>query len=124
MSAQTVHTDLPLIASVNRATDSLGLYRAELARILCLKCGDVSDSIHLESLLSDNIDIQKKAERFVAFHELLENSFPGDSVAMLHWFRKENTNLSTTPFLAIVDDGRLEDVMIELLSYKAASINN
>ena len=118
MSPQAAHTDLPLIASVNHATDSLGLYRAELARILCLKCGDVSDSIHLKTLLSDNIELQKKAERFVAFHELLENRFPGDSVAMLHWFRKENTNLCTTPFLAIVDDGRLEDVIIELLSIK------
>lgn len=124
MSPQTALAGLSLIASVNHATDSLGLYRAELARILCLKCGDVSDSIHLESLLSDNIELQKKAERFVVFHELLENSFPGDSVAMLHWFRKENTSLGTTPFLAIVDDGRLEDVIIELLSYKAASIKD
>ena len=77
MNPQTTHTGLPLIASVNHATDSLGLYRAELARILCLKCGDVSDSIHLESLLSDNIDIQKKAERFVVFHELWDGHGAG-----------------------------------------------
>ena len=122
MSLQIAQTDLALIASVNRATDSLGLYRAELARILCLKCADVSDSFRLKSLLADNIVIQKKAERFVVFHELLENSFAGDSVAILHWFRRENTNLGTSPFLAIVDDGRLEDVIIELLLDKPASI--
>lgn len=86
---QQISTHLSLIASANRATDGLGLYRAELARILGLKCADVSDSIHLEFLLGDNIGIRKKAERFVAFHELLENNFSGDSVAMLHWFRKE-----------------------------------
>jgi hypothetical protein len=105
---------LTLIASVNHATDSLGLYRAELARILCLKCGDVSDSVHLEALLGGNIEIQKKAERFVVFHELLENNFQGDTVAMLNWFRRDNTSLGTSPFLAMVDEGRLEDVIIEL----------
>ena len=106
--------NLSLIASVNRATDELGLYRAELARILCLKCGDVSDSAHLESLLSDNSELRHKAERFVVFHELLENGFSGDSVAMLNWYRRDNAALDTTPFLAMVDDGRLEDVIIEL----------
>lgn len=107
-----------LIASVNHATDSLGLYRAELARILCLKCVDVSDSIHLESLLMDNTDVQKTAEQFVMFYQLLELRFLDDSVAMLHWFRKENMNLGTSPFLAMVDDARLEDVIIWLSSNK------
>ena len=111
---QPLSPHLELIASVNHATDSLGLYRAELARILCLKCGDVSDSIHLKALLGDKIELRKKAERFIVFYQLLESRFPGDSVAMLHWFRRENAGLGTTPFLAIVDDGRLEDVIIEL----------
>jgi hypothetical protein len=109
---------LSLIASINYATDNLGLYRAELARILCLKCGDVSDSIHLESLLCKNREVQIRAERFVLFHQLLSNCFEDNSVAMLHWFRKENNLLGTSPFLAVVDDGRLEDVIIELSSYK------
>jgi hypothetical protein len=117
-SSQQVSSHLSLIAAVNHATDSLDLYRAELARILCLKCGDVSNSIHLESLLSKNVDTRKKAERFVVFYQLLSNLFEDDSVAMLHWFRKENNHLGTSPFLAMVDDGRLEDVIIELSSSK------
>ena len=108
--------ELRLIASVNHVTDSLGLYRAELARILCLKCGDVSDPVHLETLLSDNADVKKRAERFIHFYQLLDNRFSGDPVAILHWFRKDNKALGTTPFLAMVDDDRLEDVIIELSS--------
>lgn len=105
-----------LIASVNYVTDSLGLYRAELARILHLNCGDVSDSAHLEFLMRENIDVKRCAERFVMFYHLLEKHFNGDSVAMLHWFRKQNKQLATSPFLAMVDDARLEDVIIELFS--------
>lgn len=105
---------LSLIGAINLATDNLGLYRAELARILCLNCGDVSDSIFLESLLIENDDIQRTAKRFVKFYALLEQHFNGDSVAMLHWFRRHNHKLRTSPFLAMVDEARLEDVIIVL----------
>ncbi|WP_455208363.1 hypothetical protein [Kaarinaea lacus] len=107
-------TDLSLVAAVNHATDSLGLYRAELARILCLLCRDVSESANLDLLLDDNKRVQKKAERFVYFYELLEERFRNDSAGMVHWFRKYNATLGTTPFHAMVDDDRLEDVIAEL----------
>ena len=107
-------TKLPLIAALNYAADGLGLYRAELARILCLLCRDVSESANLDLLLNDNKRVQKKAERFVFFYELLEARFRNDSAGMVHWFRKYNATLGTTPFHAMVDDNRLEDVIAEL----------
>jgi hypothetical protein len=30
---------------------------------------------------------------------------------MVHWLRKENSKLGTTPFLAMVDHGQLSDVV-------------
>ena len=114
---QSAGLDLSLIAALNHAADSLGLYRAELARILRLLCPDVSDPEHLEKLLSDNKEVREQAERFVYFHALLEAQFPDNSTGMVHWFRKKNVRLSTTPFHAMVDHGRLEDVIAELAEH-------
>ena len=103
--------NLSLIASVNHATDTLGLYRAELARILGLNCGDVSDSQNLELLFKSNSAVRSQAELFVHFFLFLEMLFPDDTVLMVNWIRKGNVDLGTTPFLAMVDHGKLSDVV-------------
>ena len=79
-----------LIASINYATDSLGLYRAELARILGLMCSDVGDSLQLDNLLNHNAETSMRAQRFVIFFSRLENLFNHDHIKMVHWFRAEN----------------------------------
>jgi hypothetical protein len=103
--------NLSLIASVNHATDTLGLYRAELARILGLNCADVSDSKNLELLFESNTVVRSQAELFVRFFLLLETLFPDNTVLMVNWIRKDNVDLGTTPFLAMVDHGKLSDVV-------------
>jgi len=103
--------NLSLIACVNHATDTLGFYRAELARILGLNCGDVSDSKNLELLFESNEAVRSQAERFICFFLLLETLFPDDTVLMVNWLRRHNSKLGTTPFLAMVDYGRLSDVV-------------
>ncbi|MCG6936728.1 MAG: hypothetical protein LJE83_00955 [Gammaproteobacteria bacterium] len=112
--------NLSLIAAVNHATDTLGLYRAELARILGLNCADVSDSQNLELLFASNSSVRSQAELFVYFFQLLEILFPDDTVAMVHWFRRENSKLGTTPFLAMVDHGQLGKV-VDVLQKKTGS---
>lgn len=107
-------SNLPLIAAVNHAADMLGLYRAELARILDLNCADVSDAQQLELLLQENRAVRAAAESFIVFYQLLERKFSNDTVAMVHWFRKEHASLGTTPFLAMIDNIQLNTV-IELL---------
>jgi len=106
--------DLCLIASINHATDILGLYRAELARILGLNCPDVSDSKNLELLFESNSTVRSQAELFAHFFQLLEALFQNDTVSMINWFRKDNIDLGTTPFLTIVDHGCLSDVVDRL----------
>lgn len=103
--------NLSLIASVNYATDTLGLYRAELARILGLNCSDVSDSQNLELLFTSNNRIRNQAESFICCFQLLEKLFPNDTVSMVHWLRRENSELGMTPFLAMVDHGQLSQVI-------------
>lgn len=109
------HTSLPLIAEINRTVEMLGMYRPELARILHLKCFDVSNPTMLEILLLDDAELESRARRFVKLYALLERQFSGDAAAMANWVRRENVLLETTPLLAMVDQDRTEDV-ISLLS--------
>jgi len=102
---------LSLIASINYATDSLDLYRAELARILGLMCQDVGSSMQLEILLNRDSEARMRAERFVFFVSRLEAMFHHDRSRMVHWFRAENKSLGTSPFIAMVDENRLEEII-------------
>jgi len=104
-------TRLSLTAELNHAADSLGLYRAELARILGLMCGDVSGAGMLQTLSRADSEPRRRAERFVCIYRLLEQAFAHDDVAMVHWMRRSHASLGTTPLLAIVDDGRMDDVI-------------
>ena len=103
--------DHSLIAAVNHAVDTLGLYRAELARILGLNCPDVSDSHNLELLFQSNSAVRSQADLFIRFFRLLETVFSNNTVMMVNWFHRENSELGTSPFLAMVDHGRLCDVV-------------
>ena len=103
--------ELTLPGELSHASDSLGLYRAELARILGLKCAEVSDANMLRKLLIQDHEVRRRAERFVGFYRLLEQTFGYDDVARVHWFHRQHDALGTTPLLAIVDDGRVDDVI-------------
>ena len=104
-------TGLSLIASVYHASDSLGLYRAELARILGLMCDDVSSPARLESLLKSGADCRLRAEHFLLFYDSLGHQHAGNAVAMQNWFRRHSRVLGTTPLLALVDENRLEETI-------------
>jgi len=45
--------------------------------------------------------------------QLLEARFAGEA-GRLRWFRTQHAKLGATPFLAMVDEGRLEDVIAVL----------
>ncbi len=100
-----------LIADVNYAVDSLLLYRAELGRILGLKCDEVSDSARLNLLFNTDETVRQQAQRFVFFSQLLERKCVADGVNMHNWFRTDHKQLKTSPFYAIIDEGRLEQVI-------------
>jgi hypothetical protein len=100
-----------LIAEVNYSADCLLLYRAELGRILGLKCDEVSDSGKLDTLLKSNKTVRQQAERFVLFARLLEEKCTADGSNMLNWFRTDHKQLKTSPFYAIIDERRLEEVI-------------
>ncbi|MDH5799911.1 MAG: hypothetical protein OEZ68_03810 [Gammaproteobacteria bacterium] len=105
---------LSTISRLLLACDHLDLYRAELARILGLQCPQVSDEASLDQILAQNSNAAYRAERFLLFFEALLETFPQDNVRQINWMRRQHAALGNTPLLALVDEGRLEE-LIELL---------
>lgn len=103
--------DKALTRAVLQITQLLGLYQAELARVLGLQCGDIGDFAAARASLQAGTLAWAQARRFVALYECLFRYCAGDAVAMHHWLRARQANLPDTPLLMMVDAGRLDTVL-------------
>ncbi len=97
-----------LSQSVIQVIELLGMYDAELARILGLQCGDIGELTCGKRCIKRDSDAWYKAALFIETYQLLFDYFDGDGVAMYHWMRADNKHLHGTPHFLIVDDGRLQ----------------
>lgn len=89
----------------------LGMYHAELARVLGVRCGDIGQLSSGKMYLEPGSNAWHQAEAFAYFYELLDERLQGEEVAMYHWLRAENADLAGVPLLLIIDDYRLEDII-------------
>ena len=89
----------------------LGMYQAELARVLGLQCGDIGDFAVAKRTLQSASPEWEKARSFVSLYEQLYQYFAGDAVAMYHWLRAKQTELAGVPLLLMVDEGRLDELV-------------
>ena len=89
----------------------LDLYQAELARVLKVRCGDIGELSSGQRCLEPGTEAWRQAQMFVRFYQALYRSRDGDGVAMRHWLRIDNADLTGVPHLIIVDDGELERVV-------------
>jgi len=92
----------------------LGLYQAELARVLHLKCADIGELSAARWCLEPGTDAWEQALLFVRFYQALFVSMQGDGVAMRHWLRVEHAGLGGVPHFLIVDADRLQEVVTYL----------
>jgi hypothetical protein len=92
----------------------LGLFQAELARVLHLKCGDIGELAAARRCLEPDTEAWQQALLLVRCYRALYASMAGDGVAMQHWLRVENETLGGVPHLLIVDDDRLQEVVMYL----------
>lgn len=92
-------------------THQLGMYQAELARVLHLQCPDIGRLTAGKQDLVPGTLAWRQAERFIYLYQLLHDKLQGNEVSMYHWLRAENASLAGVPHLLIVDDGRLDDVI-------------
>ena len=100
-----------LTQSVLQVIALLDMYQAELARVLCLKCGDIGELAAAQRYLVTGTETWDQALLLVRFYRLLYARMSGDGVAMRHWLRVENAALGGVPHLMIVDENRLADVV-------------
>jgi len=96
-----------LTQSVLQIAEMLGFNRAELSRVLQLKCGDVGQlGAARQSLESGSVPWQQ-AVLLVRFYRALRVKMHGDGVAMWRWLRKPDAALGGTPLMLLVDEDQL-----------------
>ncbi len=100
-----------LTRDVLRAAEDLGLLRAELARVLRLKCNDIGRLTSGRGFLDDASPEGERAKLFLRFFEAVERQCDGDDVAMRHWLRAEQAELGGALFHLLVDEGRLPELV-------------
>lgn len=103
-----------LSQAVIQITELLGLFQAEMARVLHLQCGDIGQLSNGQSCLQPDTKAWEQALLFVKFYHLLYTKFNGDGVAMRHWLRVEHETLAATPHQLIIDDDHLLKVIEHL----------
>ena len=97
-----------LTQSILQATELLGMYQAELARILHVKCQDISEFAAAKRHLEPNTTTWQQAELFIRFYQALFDKMKGNEIAMHHWLRAENKQLNAVPLYLMVDDDQLQ----------------
>lgn len=96
-----------LSQSVIQVIHMLGMYDAELARILGQQCADIGELTSGKRCLIKESEAWHRAVLFIETFHLLFDYFEGDGVAMYHWMRAYNRNLNGTPHFLMIDDGKL-----------------
>ena len=109
-----VKTSKHLTQAALQVVSLLGMYQAELARILGLQCGDIGEMANARKVIDINSEAGRQAGLFVYFYNLLYDRFSGDEALMCNWLRRHNGDLSAAPFYLIVDDNKLSEVITYL----------
>lgn len=116
MSRDTTDDPRRLTHKLIYISDRLGLYHAELARVLHVQCADIGRLTSGREMLTPGTQAWRQAECFVYFHRLLHDKLRGDEVSMYHWLRAENAALKGVPLLLIIDEDRLTELITYLES--------
>ncbi|MCW8855366.1 MAG: hypothetical protein OQK76_05535 [Gammaproteobacteria bacterium] len=100
-----------LTQAVLQVITLLGMYQAELARILGLQCADIGAMASAQKVIDINSEAGERAVLLVKFFNLLYDRCLGDEVKMCHWLRRYDKDLSASPFYLIVDEHKLENII-------------
>lgn len=100
--------------AVLQVTQLLGLFHAELARILGVRCGEVGALSNGSAVIDRDAAESEPARQLIRMYRLLYRYCRGDSVAMCHWLRRTDPRLGQSPLLHMVDNGGISRVVAEL----------
>jgi len=105
------HSEKALTQAVLQITQMLGIYHAELARILHLQCADIGELSNANNVISKNSAPWFEAEKYIEIYENLYLSHDGNEALINNWLRKENKKLQAIPLYLMVDELRIDDVL-------------
>jgi hypothetical protein len=105
------HCEKKLTQAVLQITQMLGIYHAELARILHLQCADIGALNNLNKNLVKKSEAWLQAEKYIELFERLYVLKKGDEPLINNWLRKKNKNLQAVPLYLMVDELRIDDVL-------------
>ena len=105
------HSEKRLTQAVLQITQMLGIYHAELARILHLQCADIGELNNAHKTLVKNSAAWKQAEKYIELYEYLYVLKNGDEALMNNWLRKQHEILGAAPLYLMVDELRIDDVI-------------
>ena len=111
LSDEVFDSPARLTPAVLQAAEMLGMYRAELARVLQLQCQDIGAFAEMKKLLEADTPAWRQACLFIRLYQSLYEHFQGEEVAIYHWLRAENKSLQGVPLLLIVDENKLAQVL-------------
>ncbi len=97
--------------AVLQITQMLGIYHAELARILCLQCADIGELSSANKVLSKNSVAWAQAEKFIELYDCLYVLKQGDEALMNNWLRKEHKCFLAAPLYMMVDELKIDEVL-------------
>ena len=105
------HSEKSLTQAVLQVTQMLGIYHAELARILHLKCADIGELSNVGNVISINSTAWIQAQKYIELYENLYYLYEGNEALINNWLRKKNNILQAIPLYLMVDDLRIDDVL-------------
>jgi len=103
-----------LTQAVLQITQMLGIYNAELARILHLKCADIGELSGAHKSIRSDTDTWNHAMKYIKMYEGLYYLCEGSEIKMNNWLRKKHKQLEAVPLYLMVDEqeiNRLIDVL-------------
>ncbi len=111
-----------LTVTVLQIAQMLGLYQAELARILELRCADIGRLAVDRECLEPGSRAWAQAQSFCRMYQALYTQMDGDGVRMRHWLWRRHPVLDAQPLLLMVDRGGLARVVQCLEEFSSIQI--
>ena len=100
-----------LTQAVLQITQMLGIYHAELARILRLQCADIGEFSNGHQFISKRSIAWSEAEKLISLYEKIYDLKNADEALINNWLRKKNVTLQAIPLYLMVDELRIDDVL-------------
>jgi len=109
--AQVRGSEKKLTQAVLQITQMLGIYNAELARILHLKCADIGAFSTVHKNIQVNTAAWAWAIKYVEMYEGLYYLCAGNEIKMHNWLRKKHKHLQAIPLYLMVDEQKINQVI-------------